>query len=161
MSKTRKPKLTKKQRSERAKKALRAGTGGSYNGRLKSLLELGFSSYEEYLASELWAGIRRRVLDRDKGVCRLCKGPANQVHHLWYGYSDLIGKKLSNLKSICNDCHQDVEFEDGKKVSVLKARVRYFLIKRGKMSAAKKERKAARLRESEEVPTNPQETRSG
>jgi hypothetical protein len=52
-----------------------------YKIRAESLTELGFSSYQAYLNSELWNGIHNAVMDRDSRTCGICRQTANHVHH--------------------------------------------------------------------------------
>lgn len=91
-----------------------------YAERRKSLGELGYSSYEDYLSSGVWQEIRRKVLRRDRGRCRLCGSRAFAVHHTSYSTQVLAGGDLSKLLSICNRCHAEIEFDDGRKLSEAK-----------------------------------------
>src|SRR5688572_32003249 len=90
-------KKRRKQRKSRYRKRLR----DNYLIRFLALKELGFSSYAEYLQSDLWATIRARVLDRDNHTCVFCSKPARQVHHRRYGVHILAGRDLMPLKSLC------------------------------------------------------------
>lgn len=94
-----------------------------YKRRGEALLRCGFATYDDYLRSELWATIRKRVLERDAGECKGCGKPASQVHHLSYGDVTLRGDRLDKLVSLCGDCHRFVEFMSPRrklgKVSVL------------------------------------------
>jgi hypothetical protein len=77
---------------------------------------LGFSTYQEYLKSDLWKQIRAKVLLRDGGLCRLCGKPASCVHHQSYVLNVMSGERLDDLYSVCDPCHLLVEFaSDGKK----------------------------------------------
>src|SRR5688500_13770997 len=54
-----------------------------------------------------WKGVRRVVLARDKGRCRVCDMKAYDVHHLLprsRGGRDVE----SNLVSVCRLCHTDI-----------------------------------------------------
>jgi len=87
-----------------------------YEARGRHLLALGFATYADYLASPLWASIRQKVLDRDRGQCRLCPKPATQVHHARYDRETLEGTSLTFLGAVCAGCHRFVEFDaQGKK----------------------------------------------
>lgn len=86
-----------------------AGEDG-YGVRDANLAQLGFSSYECYLRGSLWKGIRRAVLERDGGACRLCPRRAAQVHHLSYRMAVLTGAHLNDLVSLCDPCHRGIEF---------------------------------------------------
>lgn len=83
--------------------------------RKQSLLEMGFTSYRQYLDSDLWKGIRERVLKRDRGCCRRCGGHATQVHHTHYWREVLEGRDDSYLVAICRGCHKAIEFKHGEK----------------------------------------------
>jgi hypothetical protein len=82
-----------------------------YEERSRNLRSLGFTSYEAYLASDLWAAIRERVLTRDRRRCRLCPREASQIHHTKYTRDALLGKDLKWLAAICGGCHRYVEFD--------------------------------------------------
>jgi hypothetical protein len=82
------------------------------------LSSLGFSSYREYLKSDLWKTIRKRVVRRDGGKCRVCEAKAQCVHHVRYKKSTLIGNGDKWLVSLCHDCHHAVEFDSaGNKIA--------------------------------------------
>lgn len=74
------------------------------------LRDLGFKSYKAYLASELWADIRLRVLRLYSHNCTSCGRPATQVHHTKYTVEVLNGSSLSGLRAICRGCHKSIEF---------------------------------------------------
>lgn len=74
--------------------------------RAYSLQRLGFHSYRAYLASDLWKGIRQRVLDRDCNQCRRCGFPATTVHHSNYGFDVMKGDRIEPLFAACGRCHQ-------------------------------------------------------
>lgn len=82
-----------------------------YGERESILREMGFPSYAAYLASDLWASIRERVLARDGRRCRLCPREASQVHHTKYSRAVLLGRDLKWLAAICGGCHRFVEFD--------------------------------------------------
>lgn len=87
----------------------------SYAYRQEVLNRNGFASYADYLASDLWADIRRRVLERDGGCCVICSKTASQVHHTSYGDVTIRGERLDKLFSLCGSCHVGVEFKGGVK----------------------------------------------
>lgn len=86
-----------------------------YQARNETLKEMGFASYKGYLASDIWSRIRKAVLERDGGQCRICirtfKKGARAVHHLSYSRETLEGKKLDNLIAVCHYCHHRMEFD--------------------------------------------------
>lgn len=83
-----------------------------YEKRDRVLKLLGYSSYTEYLESELWAKIRAKVLNSNNGKCRLCRDPATVVHHRNYKPITMkgVGWKKS-LIPLCNKCHYRLEFD--------------------------------------------------
>jgi hypothetical protein len=105
----RSPKQEEKRRKKAEKKA-RGCPGIDYRARNATLRTLGFESYAEYLESKLWAGIRERVLERDKYRCRLCNLKALSVHHTSYDKETLLGLELKWLAAICSSCHRRIEF---------------------------------------------------
>lgn len=78
--------------------------------RSEILQSLGFNSYSEYLASDLWKSIRARVLDKADHKCRRCEKPATQVHHRSYCLAAMVGQDLSLLVACCSGCHKMAEF---------------------------------------------------
>lgn len=85
---------------------------GAYIKRNVRLRELGFASYADYLASDLWKSIRRRVFQRDNGRCYCCGGIASQAHHTNYKPGTLAGTSISGIRAICGTCHQWIEVDD-------------------------------------------------
>lgn len=84
----------------------------AYRNRNRELRKLGFNSYAEYLASELWSNIRAKVL-RDKGrKCFCCGARADTVHHQTYHVSVLNGKDRRPLQPVCDGCHRRIEFDE-------------------------------------------------
>ena len=80
----------------------------------RTALELGFDTTRKHLFSDLWKGIRRRVLDRDRKRCR-CGGRATQVHHRRYAKVDLSGLRFLHL-AICRSCHE-FGSKDGERIT--------------------------------------------
>ena len=70
-----------------------------------------YTSYREYLDSEVWKQKRQAVMDRERGRCQLirangrCYEPASQVHHIEYP-SQWGGERLIDLRAVCDGCHQ-------------------------------------------------------
>lgn len=93
--------------------------GDSYIERNKTLRQIGFSSYAEYLDSDLWRHIRRKVF-RSKGRrCCICDEPAQHIHHSRYAVEDLMGTKHDHLWPLCPTCHRGIEFDDSGKKRML------------------------------------------
>jgi 5-methylcytosine-specific restriction endonuclease McrA len=100
-------------KKKRPKKKKRAGK--PYKTRARNLKRMGFTSYREYLESELWAGIRQRVFTRDNHECLMCGREATQVHHKRYNMDTMKGVTIDHLVSSCGGCHYRVEFKNGKR----------------------------------------------
>jgi hypothetical protein len=80
-----------------------------YRQRTTILKQLGFSSYDNYCHSALWATIRAKILV-PQARCRACGAPATQVHHNRYRREDMDGSNLRYLIPVCSTCHQQAEF---------------------------------------------------
>jgi uncharacterized CHY-type Zn-finger protein len=103
----------------------RLGKGNTYRSRNAYLREIGFASYAEYLASDLWKSIRELVFKVKGRQCFLCGKAANQLHHNRYRPCDLLGKKLRHIHPICGECHKSIEFRDGDKSTVGQAKMAF------------------------------------
>ncbi len=88
-----------------------------YADRDFELKALGYTSYPEYLKSSDWAKIRGEILENSP-KCFLCDRDATQVHHLDYSPRTLLGLCRQLLVSLCNACHERIEF-DGKEKRTL------------------------------------------
>lgn len=92
----------------------------AYRTRSRDLRAIGFKSYEEYLRSDLWAAIRRRVFKEISDKCAACNAPASEVHHRDYRPDMLRGHYIADLVPLCRTCHNYIEFTDaGAKVTTL------------------------------------------
>jgi 5-methylcytosine-specific restriction endonuclease McrA len=90
------------------------------------LNEMGFRSYEEYRLSDLWKGIRDRVLERDKRTCQGCGGTASHAHHRKYDREVMTGEDIQPIVALCAGCHTKVEFgQDGHKRTLYAAEIVY------------------------------------
>lgn len=69
-----------------------------------------WSQYSQYLRSQHWFDLRKRVLERDHGLCQAClKNKAVQVHHISYSLYDQLGRSAGfELVSICYQCHKAI-----------------------------------------------------
>ena len=70
-----------------------------------SLLRVDGKIKEAYWNSTHWAEMRRRRWEHDSYFCLLCKGEAEQVHHVVY---NLFNEELRDLMSVCIDCHERI-----------------------------------------------------
>jgi hypothetical protein len=99
--------------------------GRTYESRAHVLRLLGFSSYQDYLSSELWKSVRERVF-ADKGrKCFMCGLAASQVHHNRYHRNDFLGKRTKYLNPVCGSCHVGIEFDGEKKRTLKQAKVEF------------------------------------
>ena len=112
--------LRRKRRRERI-----YGKGFDYESRYKYLRYLGFKSYKEYLASDLWKEIRRKAFKCHGRECYLCDKPATELHHNRYSLKDLQGKRLKFIKPVCRQCHEEIEFKNGEKATVGQAKMAF------------------------------------
>jgi len=87
----------------------------AYAERGRLLARMGFASYEEYLASDLWRDIRLRKAKAEDGRCFGCGKQTRQVHHGAYDEDTLLGRVLSRLYMACDACHRKCEFFGGLK----------------------------------------------
>lgn len=91
-----------------------------YDRRDSNLRSLGFSSYREYLMSDLWRQVKIKAFQKHGNKCIGCGGMAQTFHHTRYFQSVLKGENLGYLKPICHDCHREIEFHErtGKKMKI-------------------------------------------
>lgn len=80
-----------------------------YAYRDENLRRLGFKSYRAYLASELWAAIRKRVIARDQCCVKCHWRKKLQVHHRAYDPATLRGDNIDRLSTVCGRCHTKAE----------------------------------------------------
>ena len=75
--------------------------------RARSLKALGMRDYADYLASPIWAAIRRRVYRRAHGICEACgERQATAIHHWGYTLKAMQGRNLNALQAVCESCHK-------------------------------------------------------
>ena len=71
--------------------------------------------YHIYLISEKWKELREKVKERDNFLCQECKtNKAEEVHHLTY--ENVFNEKMSDLISVCSDCHKKLHKSEQKTV---------------------------------------------
>ena len=96
-----------------------------YTRRNEILARMGYPTYAAYLASPLWAKVRRAFfadVERDflggDRPCWSCGAHATQVHHGRYTKKNLTGESFHHLYAVCRKCHEACEFsDDGEKLS--------------------------------------------
>ena len=81
---------------------------------------LGYETYNVYLQSELWKGIRAKVLKNASCSCG-CGRRANQVHHKSYTEANLTGNTQRGLVPINASCHYLIEFQEDRKCNLAEA----------------------------------------
>ena len=70
-----------------------------------------WEKYNRYLETPAWKDKRRRVLERDGGLCQACrKRTATEVHHLTYKHA--FNEPLFDLIAICGICHKELTETD-------------------------------------------------
>jgi hypothetical protein len=84
-----------------------------YRANPRALYRMELLDYDDYLQSPFWFVIRNIVLFRDAFRCRVCAAKATAVHHISYDADVLYGKNLEPLVSICDPCHDLIEFDEG------------------------------------------------
>lgn len=69
------------------------------------------ADYDAYLQTPHWRALRRRVIERDNGLCQGClEQPATEVHHLTYVRR---GHEMAfDLVSLCRRCHEALSIEE-------------------------------------------------
>lgn len=109
--------------AEVERKRLRAGR--TYQSREFYLSSIGFSSYSEYLASPVWRALRKKVYAEKGRSCVLCGGDATELHHNRYHANDLTGETTRFIVPICRGCHESIEFDGSRKVTLEEAADRF------------------------------------
>lgn len=92
----------------------------AYKDRDILLLELGFRSYTDYLNSSLWMGIRHRCFKTMPNCC-ICSQETEVIHHRRYDRDILLGKSAAGLIPLCHTCHDVIELDGRKKLSLEEA----------------------------------------
>lgn len=102
---------TRQAKLNRRAAAIEAGGPRAYIVRNRELASMGYATYADYLASPLWATIRKRVFARSN-ACEFCGDRATQVHHSSYHRSVLDRSNLTQLHAVCRECHLYGEYGD-------------------------------------------------
>jgi hypothetical protein len=97
----------------------------TYAQRDSVLVRMGYDSYAEYRASDLWHSIRQRAFIVHGERCRLCRFQAHVIHHHSYAENVLRGHDLFSLFPLCNDCHSSIEFLNGRKLTLAQVQKRF------------------------------------
>lgn len=110
-----------------------------YGVRNRVLESMGFATYADYLASNVWKQLRARKLSETPN-CELCHQKAYFIHHASYGRKVLKGERTDGLVSICEPCHKFLEFDNqgGKEtVSVAGLKLLWMLTRQKQYKRAK------------------------
>ena len=95
-----------------------------------------FGSYSSYLKSDTWAYIRKEVFaSKGRLCCCGCGRNATQVHHGKYDEATMFGRTFESLFPICSNCHDEIEFTDGKKNGLQQANDKLRFLSRKKAAA--------------------------
>jgi hypothetical protein len=111
--------------------------GRTYESRAHVLKGLGFSSYQDYLASDLWRQVREKVFSEKGRKCFMCGLAASQVHHNRYHRNDFLGKRSKYLNPVCGTCHVEIEFDGERKRTLAQAKVEFTRKRRKNVKAVK------------------------
>jgi len=65
-----------------------------------------YETYKDYLASPIWAKLRKQAVERDGYRCRVCNSSKKlDVHHRLY--AKIWGEEeATDLTTLCSDCHE-------------------------------------------------------
>lgn len=68
---------------------------------------------QQYLKSPEWKALKSKVLNRDNYTCQSCNsnGIPLEVHHITY--QTFGNENLSDLVSLCRNCHQSIHDKHG------------------------------------------------
>jgi len=74
---------------------------------LKKKNDLPKKTYAEFLKSNYWKRVRKKVLKRDNYKCYICGSEDRlNVHHGTYAHYRMEHKHLSDLVTLCESCHK-------------------------------------------------------
>lgn len=72
-----------------------------------TMADVPYEFFHMFGSASEWAALHDSVIVRDDNKCRLCGGPAEEVHHIRPRH--LQGKNHPrNLISLCRNCHDEV-----------------------------------------------------
>jgi transposase-like protein len=121
----------------------------SYKERDKTLLDMGYASYSDYLSGDLWVAIRTKNLKRCGFRCRVCGEPTTILHHTSYEVSVLQGRNNKKLVALCEAHHHSIEFrEDGTKTSHIEANRNLSLLLKDGVAILKRTKKKKHIKVS-------------
>lgn len=106
--------------------------------RWRTVRYLGFRDYDDYLQSDLWAGIRDKTLVVFRR-CRGCGKTATTIHLNGHGVETILGDNPAAIYPVCHECHRDINFRGtarrGIKESYGYAKRLFYLKRKHKKSA--------------------------
>jgi len=94
-------------------------TWALYKHRNDILRSMGFSSYAEYLKSDLWHSISKDFLEGKR--CVACDAKATIIHHVCYTENGLLGEDTRHMLPCCKACHVWSHFYKGEHLNPLEA----------------------------------------
>lgn len=63
--------------------------------------------YHEYLRSPQWLDKRKLIIERENGICEICKKhPIINIHHKTY--ENVFHEPLEDLAGLCGECHDAI-----------------------------------------------------
>ena len=65
---------------------------------------------KQFYNSKAWRDVRELRIGMDRGICRMCGKPGNEVDHIIELtpeniYDEMIALNLDNLQTLCHQCH--------------------------------------------------------
>lgn len=80
------------------------------NQRKEAEGKIWWEKYNQYLRSQQWHTLRKKVLERDGKTCQAClTREATQVHHLFYSLYNQLGFSAAfECVAICHTCHEKI-----------------------------------------------------
>lgn len=99
-------KLIKKWKLKNRKLIIVKAVKKTISTQTKEIKSLRKKTYKEFLKSEYWSNVRKKILARDEYKCRNC-GSKNklEVHHTTYKNHFKEHNNLQDLRTLCRPCH--------------------------------------------------------
>lgn len=110
-------------RFENAKSIINRDKKKKKTNRYKIPTKFTKETYQQYLETDLWRNIRKRVFDLRGKYCEGCGTDANiQVHHSVYSQRVFSGQTLNGLRVVCRGCHEKIhKVKDEQRISLRQA----------------------------------------
>ena len=78
------------------------------------------ATYQDYLNTDQWDKLRKKVYCEANNTCELCGNPAAAVHHIRYPKT-FEQDRLANLIAVCDKCHERLHGKNAELVTVDKS----------------------------------------